>query len=138
PAAATAQSLGVNASGELLAGIAQQAYRLTGGTWQQASGITSTLKISGFTLDQTGAVIAVTAWAGDVWRSTDNGSSYTKVSGNPDTTGALWVIKKGPDGALYTGGELTGGIFRSVDNGSTWQPFGLSNAEGYNGNLRAI
>jgi hypothetical protein len=142
-AGATAQSLGANSSGELLAGIGKSAYRLTGGVWQLATGIVANLKVSGFALDSTGAVVAVTAFQGQVWRSTDNGSSYVKISdnpaiGQPGVVGALWVITKGRDGTLYTGGESSAGIFRSFDNGVTWQQFGLSTSDGYNGNLNNI
>jgi len=144
-------ALGFNSLGEPLAGvglglppysgISSYAYRYTGGTWQKATGLSAGLKISDFALDQTGAIIAVTGWAGDVWRSTDNGNSYTRVAAGIGaalgTPGALWVVRKAPTGDLYTGGEPGSGLFKSSDNGSTWTAVGLADPN-YQDNIFAI
>jgi hypothetical protein len=145
-------SLGLNSMGEVVAGVGADssgggknfgAYRLSGGVWTRSTGITATHKVTHFALDRTGALIAVTAYDADVWRSTDNGAAFTRVAthvgGNAGVpAGALWTVEAGANGDLYTGGEVPTGIYRSTDNGSTWQQFGLSTADGYKDNLLAI
>jgi photosystem II stability/assembly factor-like uncharacterized protein len=86
--------------------------------------------------------MAVTGFDGDVWRSTDNGASFTKVAAavggtNGVSAGALGEIAKGPNGDLYTGGELPTGLYRSQDNGTTWTQFGLA-TPAYKDNLLEI
>ena len=62
----------------------------------------------------------------DVWQSTDNGATWTQVTGN-----AEWAGREGPscvvtsDGAIIlTGGfygiDLKNDTWRSTDNGATW------------------
>src|SRR5262245_53253639 len=46
--AGTVNSIGINSSGEILAGIGTGAFRQTGGTWVQSAGITANLKVSDF------------------------------------------------------------------------------------------
>ncbi|HLK56162.1 MAG TPA: hypothetical protein VKU00_06345 [Chthonomonadaceae bacterium] len=118
-------------------------YRYTGGSWHKASGITANFRVAKFALDKTGALLAVTAWEGDVFRSTDNGNSFVKAAGavgspNGITVGALWTILKANDGSLYTAGEVEAGMFHSTDNGTTWNNVGLGKAQGYLGNIRAL
>ncbi len=143
-------ALGINAKGELLVGLngfkgsasAGYAYRYSGGTWKQASGITTNLKVSDFAVDASGNVLAVTAFNADVYRSHDGGDTYTKIATNIATTGggapgALWVIKVAKDGSVYAGGELTSGLLKSSDGGSTWQSIGLASPT-YSNNLNLI
>jgi hypothetical protein len=144
-------SLGVNALGEVVAAVGADgsamgknsgAYRFTAGAWKKSTGITATGAITGFALDKTGAVIAVTAYDGDVWRSTDNGDTYVKVgshigSSTTFSAGALWAVTALPNGELYTGGEEPAGLYRSTDNGTTWTQFGLA-APPFTGNLNGI
>ena len=135
-------AMGVNTLNELVVGIgtnpAVGVYRYTGGNWQQATGVSATNQISAFTLDNTGALIVVTSWGGDVFRSTDNGSSFTKVAGNIGQSGAMWTVVTAPDGSLWTGGESANGVFRSTDDGTTWQSQGLTTAQGYKGDILTI
>jgi photosystem II stability/assembly factor-like uncharacterized protein len=139
---ASITSLGLNALNEPVVGVGRSpavgVYRYTGGSWHEAAGVSATLQISAFTLDSTGALIAVTAWGGDVFRSTDNGSTFTRVATNIGPNGALWTVATAPDGSLWAGGEPASGVLRSTDNGSTWQSAGLSTAAGYKGNIYAI
>ena len=144
-------SLALNALGDIVAGVGRDAnggganygaYRFSGGVWTKATGITASLAVQGFAVDKTGAVVAVTGFEGDVYRSTDNGSSYTKVIDHIGTTtgtgsGALAMIGKAGNGDLFTGGELPGGVYRSQDNGITWAQSGLA-APPFNGNVTAI
>ena len=71
----------------------------------------ASLKISMFTRDANSNVLACTAWNADIWRSTDDGLTYTKIvtalgGSNGVSAGALWIISMAPDGTLYAGGEL--------------------------------
>jgi len=141
-------ALGFNSLGDPIACMGESTdiglFRYVGGSWHQATGITANHQISAITQDSTGALVAVTAWAGDVYRSTDNGDTFTKVastvgSSTPGiTVGALWTVFKANDGSLYTAGEVQAGVYRSTDNGSTWQQDGLSKAQGYAGNIYVL
>jgi photosystem II stability/assembly factor-like uncharacterized protein len=135
-------SMGLNSLNELVVGVGSNpaigVFRYTGGAWQQATGISANLQISAFTLDSTGALIAVTGYNGDVFRSTDNGSTFTKVAANIGPNGGLWTVTTAPDGSLWAGGEPASGVMRSTDNGYTWQSAGLSTVAGYKGNIYAI
>ncbi|HEX5322496.1 MAG TPA: hypothetical protein VFW40_01835 [Capsulimonadaceae bacterium] len=136
-------ALGVNKLSEPVAAVGVNpcvgAFRYRNGRWFAASGISASLRISAFTLDQTGALIAVTGWAGDVFRSNDDGSSFYKAASSiGQGGGALWAVALGPDGSLYAGGEMPGGLYLSRDNGNNWRQFALSNEQGYKGNLFAI
>src|ERR1051326_195104 len=142
-------SIGFNSLGEPVVGVGYKTNtpigicRYTQGSWHAATGVVATRNVTAFTQDSTGALLAVTGWAGDVFRSTDNGSSFTKVAGTVGSTdgitvGALFAVHNVPGGTLYTGGEMAGGIYRSTDNGKTWLNDGLSKTQGYTGNLTAI
>src|SRR5262249_49294969 len=142
-------SLGFNALGEPVAGVGLktngpiEVCRYIQGSWHRAKGVAATRSIGAFTRDSSGALIAVTGWEGDVFRSTDNGSTFTKVAANiglthGSATGALFAVHNNPNDALYTGGEMPGGIYRSTDNGKTWLNDGLSSTLGYKGNLTFI
>src|SRR5579871_3250926 len=137
-------TLGFNSLGEPVVVVGQNpvvgVFRYTQESWHKASGIVANYRIACLAQDKTGALLAVTAWTGEVFRSTDNGNTFHKIAGpvgspNSITVGALWVIFKANDGSLYAGGELTAGIFHSIDNGTTWQQDGLSKEEGYIGNI---
>jgi len=154
------QALSTNRLGEVLAGIGYGGitpapgekrdpcgYRLegNGNVWKRSAGLTANWFISSFTMDPKGILFAGTAWNGEVWRSTDDGRSYTKVAALSEKSaaagtgpGAVWIVKVGPDGALYAQGEMHCGLLRSTDSGATWQDVGLSYADGYGGNLAAI
>lgn len=144
-------TLGLNSMGEIVAAVGLDttamganvgAFRYSGGTWTKSAGITAGKNITQFVLDKTGALMAVTAYDGDVWRSTDNGTSFTKVAPHVGGTtsasaGALWTIAKAPNGDLYTGGEMPTGLYRSTDNGTSWTASGLATPT-YKDNLLAI
>jgi photosystem II stability/assembly factor-like uncharacterized protein len=134
--------LAVNSQGEPVVGVGRDpavgVFRYTGRRWLQAAGIAASRNISAFTLDSTGALIAVTAWHGDVFRSTDNGSTFTLAASNIGADGALWTVTTAPDGSLYAAGECSQGVYRSSDNGAHWEPLGLSADNGYKGNIFAI
>ena len=64
-------------------------------------------------------------WKNDVWRSTDNGATWTLM-----TASAIWSARSGhssvaiPDGSIVLMGGYSGhgfnDVWRSTDNGNTW------------------
>jgi photosystem II stability/assembly factor-like uncharacterized protein len=80
--------------------------------------------------------IYVAAAGGGIWKSTDEGMTFTSAwpGGNTQTMGALAM---GPDGTLWAGtgeanpagGGMTyfgNGVYKSTDGGKTWQNVGLT------------
>jgi len=67
-----------------------------------------------------------TGYLGDVWRSTDNGTTWEEVT----TSGPIWSPRQGhtsvalPDGSIVIMGGNSAGlnnnVWRSTDNGATW------------------
>jgi photosystem II stability/assembly factor-like uncharacterized protein len=135
-------AIGFNSLGEPMASLgvkpSEGVFRYSNGRWDRSRNISATYLVSKFALDRTGALIAVTGYAGDVYRSTDNGNSFYKTASNIGGVGALWTVAKGPDGALYIGGEVAGGLYVSHDNGTSWAQMALSTGQKYTGNLQAI
>jgi photosystem II stability/assembly factor-like uncharacterized protein len=83
--------------------------------------------------------IYVAAAGGGVWKSTDEGSTFTSVwpSSNTQTIGALAM---GPDGTLWAGtgeanpagGGMTffgNGVYKSTNGGATWTNVGLQQSD---------
>jgi len=82
--------------------------------------------------------IYVAAAGGGIWKSTDEGMTFTSAwpGGNTQTMGALAM---GPDGTLWAGtgeanpagGGMTyfgNGVYKSTDGGKTWQNVGLTDS----------
>jgi photosystem II stability/assembly factor-like uncharacterized protein len=80
----------------------------------------------------------IAAATGGVWKSIDKGAHFTSIwpVTNPQSMGALVIT---PSGTLFAGtgeanpggGSITyggSGIYRSTDNGATWQNVGLSDS----------
>lgn len=70
-----------------------------------------------------GAAIYLTAESGLVFRSNDQGNTFTQVSSPGE--GTLFGILGTPKGTILTFG-VAGGIFRSADGGKTWLPAALA------------
>ena len=82
------------------------------------------------------ATIYVAAAGGGIWKSTDEGMTFTSVwpGSNTQTMGALAM---GSDGTLWAGtgeanpagGGMTyfgNGVYKSTDGGKTWRNVGLT------------
>jgi len=97
------------------------------------SNLSANLKIGGLALADNGRLVAVTGWSGESWVS-DDGRLWVKTA-RLEGIGALFFVYKDPNtGFLYTGGEQPAGLFESRDHGVSWEPIGLSVADGYGGN----
>ena len=58
--------------------------------------------------------------AGGVFRSTDNGDSWTPVNNGLDC-GNIWSLAINPVGTIFAGTAGCGtGVYRSTDNGDSW------------------
>jgi hypothetical protein len=79
------------------------------------------------------------AATGGVWRSTDAGTTFTSVW-NPSLSPSIGALAITSTGTLYAGtgegnpggGSVTfpgEGVFRSTDNGASWQSLGLSGTD---------
>ena len=104
--------------------------------WTARSGHTSVAMPDGSIVLMGGYGGGIAYWSGgkafldkknDVWRSTDNGATWTQMTAN-----AGWVVREGhtsvamPDGSIVLmGGSDSGNwgkndVWRSTDNGATW------------------
>jgi len=66
-----------------------------------------------------GTLYAGTGANGDVFKSTDGGSTWTNTGNLADAT-YVHALLEASDGTLYAGTELNGDVFKSTDGGSTW------------------
>ena len=130
---------GVDSDGTLYAGANDSAlngyiYKSTdeGQTWSSAL-----LNISG--IDEVKACyvaansyIYVSAWgttmnatSAGLWRSINDGSSWTRVLAMTDWKNCIWAIDENSTGALFAGGytrdtTANASVYRSTDSGATW------------------
>ncbi len=100
-------------------------------SWVQSNSGLPTTEVMGLSVDPTSAAgsrtLFVTA-AGEVYRSTDDGASWTlRPSGCNGGCRATAVDRVNGD-LGYAGGET--GLFRSQDGGDTWAPIGLAEMQG--------
>jgi uncharacterized protein (TIGR03437 family) len=75
-------------------------------------------------LAATGNSILASNGAGSLYRSTDDGQSWTRTSGIDNGNGRPFPITKlvTREGEVYAGSNRAGGVFRSLDGGMTWMP----------------
>ncbi len=148
-------SISASVLGELVCGVGKDAtshglnlgaWKLSGGVWARCTNTAggyidaSNVVVITRALDASGNMFAVTGFNGDVWKSTDNGTSWTKIAAAVGGTGGVsdgalnFVVWNPSDGSLLTGGEIHA-IYRSTDGGVTWVNFGLDVAAGYKDNM---
>jgi hypothetical protein len=96
--------------------------------------MTATYKVAEYQLDSSGRLLAITGFNGDVWRSTDNGTTFVKIASHVGAGGSLLGIAKAPNGDLLVGGELSSGVWKSTTGGISWVSAGLSLLSGFKGN----
>jgi photosystem II stability/assembly factor-like uncharacterized protein len=73
--------------------------------------------------DPTSAIITVSGFGtGHIFRTLDSGQSWTDISGAlPDNPVNAVLTDPALGNAIYIGSDL--GVFRSFDDGATWEPF---------------
>jgi hypothetical protein len=84
-------------------------------TWNLTTGTLPDRALVGVAIDSSGGLLAAVAGNG-LYRSTDRGEHWTKLSYNQDYAYPLIVA---PDGAIVAGAFTT--YYRSTDNGMTWR-----------------
>jgi photosystem II stability/assembly factor-like uncharacterized protein len=71
-------------------------------------------------INPSGHIFAGTYSGGGVFRSTDNGDSWTPVNNGLDC-GSIWSLAINPVGTIFAGTAGCGtGVYRSTDNGDSW------------------
>ena len=110
--------------GQLYGGIWRSTNR--GSTWQRMGFENPDLHVLSITIDANDNVFAGMGFAW-VRRSSDNGATWSEVSTGLVGTYVLSVIAI-PGGPLFAGTSpfTEGGVFRSIDGGSTWLPTGFT------------
>jgi photosystem II stability/assembly factor-like uncharacterized protein len=134
--------LGLASDGTIVAGVpGKGAWYLDKDTWRPCAGIPSDLfGVLCMTTNAAGELLIGFGWGGDVYRSADNGRSFTKLvrippGAHPVTT---YSIAKGPDGTLYVGTEVAG-VWYSKDSGKTWTHIAKTDKDTYPaGNINAL
>ncbi len=134
--------LGLASDGTVVAGVpGHGAWYLDKEAWKPCAGIPSdAFGVLCMTTNAAGELLIGFGWGGDVYRSTDNGRSFTKLvrippGKRPVTT---YSIAKGPDGTLYVGTEV-GGVWYSKDGGKTWANIARTDADTHpGGNINAL
>lgn len=93
-----------------------------GARWEEASDgiIDDYLEIESFAINKNGAIVASGYDPGTFHSSTDNGASWTKVELDRVTTAS--TIKAVGNSTFYVG-TYWDGIYKSTDNGLTWESF---------------
>ncbi len=92
-------------------------------SWSQSNGPLGGI-VHALVVNSSGYVFAGT-YGGGVFRSTDNGSSWTQ-SGL--TSKYVYSLATNSAGYVFAGTE-TDGVYRSTDNGNSWTQVGLSTSE---------
>jgi len=86
--------------------------------WQQTSGLYGGT-ISALAINNVSGHIFAATVGGGIFRSTNNGDSWTAVnSGLTNTT--VFALAINARGHIFAGTTFTGGVFRSTNNGDSW------------------
>lgn len=135
-------SLGVAANGNVVAGSNEaggaRIYYSTdsGETWAAATlpagypsdaGAAGMGSVHSIERAADGSLVATGGISNNVWRSTDNGATWTEIAAGGDPNGGLnlTIYRVSSTGTLLTMGTSDGGfvkVRRSTDDGATWDP----------------
>jgi len=88
--------------------------------WINTGDLAGATEARGFIEASNGAIYAGTGPGGDVFKSTDAGTTWVNTG---DLAGATYVqaLMEASDGAIYAGTAPTNGdVFKSIDAGTTW------------------
>ena len=128
PTGGNIKFVAANSSGHIFAKVGEQnlIVRSTdnGITWIEANeGLPVYIGFLQITPDD---IIFITAGASGLYRSTDNGDSWTQVLNQNIVSGYFSPpLVYNSNGHLFIG--ASNGVYRSTDNGATWQQTSLSN-----------
>ncbi len=90
-----------------------------GFTWENRSTGVNDLRVNSILIRDNGDILVGTQ-AGEIWKSTDLGGSWTQLP-SPGDVGPILVIREVDSGTFYCGrGDY--GLFRSTDGGQSWVP----------------
>lgn len=135
----TSGGLGLPERALIQAGEQARSLPTVDGNWVSEGPSNTGGRVTGIAVDPAlPNTVYISAASGGVWMSTDSANTFTPVwpSNLPQATGA---IASGSDGTLYVGtgeanpggGSLTyegDGIYRSTDQGRSWQHLGLTHS----------
>ncbi|MCI0695966.1 T9SS type A sorting domain-containing protein [candidate division KSB1 bacterium] len=124
------RAFAINKSGHIFAGTDGAVYRSinNGSNWQLLSSGLQNTNIYALVINSSGHLFAGTVGFGQneingVFRSTDNGNTWTQV-GLPNTGVYALAVNAAGDIFAGTGGS---GVYRSSDSGDSWVQTGLTN-----------
>jgi hypothetical protein len=90
-------------------------------TWTARNVGLSVLDINSLAVNDAGHIFACTHYGDGVYRSTDNGDGWLRVSsGLPEGLRVSWNIAISNSGTIYLSGSTGAGLYKSVNNGSSW------------------
>jgi photosystem II stability/assembly factor-like uncharacterized protein len=114
-------SLYAGSAGLLLAGTdGGGIFRSTndGASWTDVSGGLGAFRnVWAFANTGTGQIYAGT-WGGGIFRSTDDGATWSQA---PMTNTWIYSIAATPSGSVFAGGYDASGVYRTTNNGVSWQ-----------------
>ncbi len=96
-----------------------QVARSQGFSWIQATGPIAAYDVRSFTVNSHGTVFAGTWTDGSIWKTTDNGGSWSKCGAIPNPNPVLSLCVN-PGDHIFASVYLNG-MFRSTDGGASWQ-----------------
>ena len=105
--------------GAFLCAAFMQSAQSQNSFWIQTSGPGTGYDVRSFTVNSHGHLFAGTWTDGSIWKTTDNGGSWSKCGPVPNPNPVLSLCTN-PSDHIFASVYLKG-IFRSTDGGTTWQ-----------------
>ena len=122
-----ASCMTIATNGDLFAGTWSHVFRSTddGQSWTRHTQGLTFPTVSAIGCDSSGFVLAGT-WGGGIFRSSNNGDQWHKVSSGRLDTLKISIFAVAPNGEVFAGtyddtGTQYNGIYHSTDHGSTWR-----------------